>query len=116
MDGRGGERESAPAPHPIPSFPRRSTLTLFSLITSHSFGSAKPANPTPPTPAVTLPTLTPEERRAEFEKRKARAARFGLPIPVDPEEEGERAAKRAARFGFADGGGVGGGDAPAPAT
>ena len=71
----------------------------------HRFGTAKPAaDPAPPKrPAAVLPTLTPEERRAEFEKRKARAERFGLPIPVDPEEEGERAAKRAARFGSNDG-------------
>ena len=74
-----------------------------------------PRSTATPAPRVVLPTLTPEERKAEFEKRKARAARFGLPAPVDPEAEGERAAKRAARFGSADGGG-GGGEGEAATT
>lgn len=39
---------------------------------------------------------------AEFEKRKARAARFGLPVPVSAAEEKAKVASRSDRFGTAD--------------
>jgi hypothetical protein len=88
---------------PRPIQPTHSPSTpLPPTHTKHTHSPGAKATPAAPAPAAAaapaLPTLTPEERRAEFEKRKARAIRFGLPIPIDPFEEAERAAARAARF------------------
>ncbi|KAF9451248.1 protein serine/threonine phosphatase 2C [Macrolepiota fuliginosa MF-IS2] len=59
--------------------------------------------PTLPTPAPPSPAQEPDKplspADAELEKRKARAARFGIPLVATPSDDKEKLQERAKRFG-----------------